>query len=150
MTHLRAGAWGLAAALLLTGCVAPATTTSGYASKAGRTAQAAVSAVRTALLAEDAYLRGRLTGTYLETTLREAEGTVGSVRSTFDSMQPPETSGADGLRATLDPLLEQADSGLTDLRIAARRDDRAGLTSAAGDLARTADRLDGFAREHPA
>ena len=41
-----------AIALLLAGCVTPAPSTDAYAAKAGRTAQAAVSAARTALLAE--------------------------------------------------------------------------------------------------
>jgi hypothetical protein len=101
------------------------------------------------LLAENAFVRGRLTAAYLETTLVDAEDTVGSVRTTFDSVQPPDTSGADDLRAALDPLLEHAGSGLTDLRIAARRDDRAALTSTAHDLGGVADQLDEFAQEHP-
>ena len=139
----------LLALLGLAGCVTPAPTTSAYAAKAGNTATAAVSAVRTALVAEDAYAHGRMTAAYLETTLVDAEDTLGSVRTTFDSVQPPDTPGADDLRAALDPLLEQAGSGLTDLRIAARRDDRAALASTAADLGAVADRLDAFAQEHP-
>jgi hypothetical protein len=145
---VRAARAALLAALLgLAGCVTPAPTTSAYAGKAGSTAEAAVSAVRTALLAEDAFVRGRLTAAYLETTLVDAEDTIGSVRATFDSVQPPDTPAADGLRGTLDPLLEQAGSGLTDLRIAARRDDRAALASTADDLGGVADRLEAFAQE---
>jgi hypothetical protein len=146
--RLRAG--GLTVlALALTGCVTPAPTTSDYAGKAGSSAQAAVSAVRTALLAEDAYARGRLTSAYLESTLVDAEDTLGSVQTTFDSVQPPDTRAADDLRGTLDPLLEDAGSGLTDLRIAARRDDAAALTSTAASLVGVADQLDAFAQEHP-
>jgi hypothetical protein len=135
-------------ALLLTGCVTPAPTTSAYAGKAANTAQTAVSAVRTALLAEDAYARGRLTSAYLETTLVDAEDSLGSVRTTFDSVQPPDTRAADDLRGELDPLLEQAGSGLTDLRIAARRADARALASSAADLTGVADQLDAFAQEH--
>jgi hypothetical protein len=134
--------------LVLAGCVTPAPTTSAYEGKAGNAAQAAVSAVRTALLAEDSYSHDRLTGAYLETTLVAAEDAIGSVRTSFDSVQPPDTHAADDLRGMLDPLLEQAGSGLTDLRIAARRDDRAALASTAGDLGGVADRLDAFAQEH--
>jgi hypothetical protein len=146
VSRLRPG--GVAVlALLLTGCVTPAPSTSAYESKAGNTASAAVSAVRTALLAEDTYARGRLTAPYLETTLVDAEDTIGSVRATFDSVQPPDTAAADDLRGRLDPLLEQAGSGLTDLRIAARRNDRAALASTADDLGGVADRLEAFAQE---
>jgi hypothetical protein len=88
VSGLRTG--GLAVlALLLTGCVTPAPTTSAYGGKAGSTAQAAASAVRTALLAEDAFGRERLTAAYLESTLVDAEDTLGSVRTTFDSIQRP-------------------------------------------------------------
>jgi hypothetical protein len=147
VNHVRAG--GLVGlALLLTGCVTPAPTTSAYEGKAGGTAQAAVSAVRTALLAEDAYAHGKLTAAYLESTLVDAEDSLGSVQTTFDSVQPPDTGAADDLRGTLDPLLEDAGSGLTDLRIAARRDDAAALTSTAADLTGVADKLDAFAQEH--
>jgi hypothetical protein len=37
----------------------------------------------------------------------DAEDTLGSVRTTFDSVQPPDTSAADDLRSTLDPQLVQ-------------------------------------------
>ena len=137
-----------ALAAVLTGCVAPATSTSSYEAKAAMTADDAVSAVRTALLAQDAYLDGRMTAAYLETVLVESEGAVGSVRTTFASIQPPATAEADALRAELDPLLEEADSGLTDLRIAARRDRPDDLAATAEDLAPVADELEAFGQEH--
>jgi hypothetical protein len=147
VNRLRVGSVAVLA-LLLTGCVTPAPTTSAYEGKAASTAQAAVSAVRTALLAEDAYARGKLTAAYLESTLVDAEESLGSVQTTFDSVQPPDTRAADDLRGTLDPLLEDAGSGLADLRIAARRDDAAALTSTAAHLTGVADKLDAFAQEH--
>ena len=148
---MKAGAVLAAAAVaLLSGCVAPAPTTAAYESKAAMTAQAAVSEVRTALLAEDACARNRMTAAYLETVLVDAEESLGSVQHTFDSVQPPDTMAADDLRSTLDPLLADATSGLTDLRIAARRDDTGELESIAGELSGVADQLEAFGKQHAA
>ena len=145
----RAPLLGIAlAALALTGCVAPAPDDASYESKAGMTAQAALSAARTAILSTRTYADGKLPGTYLEPVLQDAEQTLSSVRDTFDSVQPPATSAADRLRATLDPLLESAGSDVTDLRIAARRGRSGDLASAAGDLSGLADRLEAFGQEH--
>ena len=135
-------------AACLSGCVAPAVDTSDYESKATSTAQAAVSAARTAVLTTTTYDRGRLPVNYLEPVLVDAEDTLGSVLTTFDSVQPPATSSADAMRAELDPLLQRATSAVTDMRIAARRRESSELTRSAGALARVADRLESFAREH--
>ena len=151
MSTPRATALRLAAAataLLLSGCVTPAPTTAAYESKAAMTADAAVSEVRTAVLATNAYLRDGTTGAYLETVLVDAEEAFGSVQATFDSVQPPATPAADALRATLDPLLQDAGSGLTDLRIAARRQQRNPLGATAHDLSGVADKLEAFGKEH--
>jgi hypothetical protein len=137
-----------AAGLLLGGCVTPAPTTGAYEAKAGMTADAAVSEVRTALLATDAYLQGRMGAAYLETLLVDADESLGSVHDTFDSVQPPATPDADALRDTLDPLLEEAGSGVTDLRIAARRDRDDELRATAADLTGVADELDAFGKRH--
>jgi hypothetical protein len=80
--------------------------------------------------------------------LVDAEKTLGSVQTTFDSVQPPATTASDELRTTLDPLLESAASQLTELRIAARRGSTGALGSTADDLGRTADQLEAFATEH--
>ena len=145
---MRRAVWPVAVALLAGGCVAPAPTTAAYEEKAAMTAEAAVSEARTALLATDTYLRDGLTGAYLESVLVDAEEALGSVRATFDSVQPPETEAADALRTTLDPLLEDAGSALTDLRIAARRDARDELRTTAEELTGTADELEAFGEEH--
>src|SRR4051794_36477954 len=52
---------------LVSGCVAPAPTTADYEAKAAMSADAAVSEVRTAVLAADTSLRNRMTAAYLET-----------------------------------------------------------------------------------
>jgi hypothetical protein len=137
-----------AASLLLAGCVTPAPTTSAYESKAGMTAQAAVSEASTALVATDAYLHGRMGSGYLETLLSESEDSLGSVHDTFDSIQPPAAEGADALRGTLDPLLQDAGSAVTELRIAARRNRSADLRTVAGDLKTVVDELDAFGKQH--
>jgi hypothetical protein len=136
------------AGLLVGGCVTPAPSTSAYAAKAGMTADAAVSEVRTALVATDSYLHGRMTAAYLETLLVEGEEALGSVHDTFDSVQPPAGPGADSLRDALDPLLEDAGSAVTELRIAARRDRSDDLRTTAGDLTGVADDLEAFAKQH--
>jgi hypothetical protein len=130
------------------GCVAPAPTTSAYEAKATQAAKAAVSAARTALIAEDAWAHTRMLSPYLETTVVNSEQALGGVRTSFDSVQPPATDSADALREALDPLLEQADSALSDLRIAVRRDDPGAMASAADDLSAVADRLAAFTQEH--
>ncbi|HLM03599.1 MAG TPA: hypothetical protein VK402_00265 [Blastococcus sp.] len=145
---MRRAVWPVAAALLAGGCVAPAPTTADYESKAAMAADAAVSEARTAVLAADAYVHGRLTAAYLEPVLVDAEEALGSVRATFDSVQPPATAGADALRETLDPLLEDAGSAVTDLRIAARRDARDDLADTAAELSDVADDLEAFGTEH--
>ena len=137
-----------AAVVLVAGCVAPAPTTSAYESKAGMTAEAALSELRTALVATDTYTRGGMPAPYLETLLVDAEESLGSVITTFDSIQPPDAPDADALRNELDPLLEDAGSGVTELRIAARRDDQAGLTTTADGLTGVADELEAFGKQH--
>jgi hypothetical protein len=152
VTRRRGAATVLAAAGigLLSACVTPAPTTADYEGKAVMTAEAAVSAARTAVTAARAYADGKLPATYLEPMLVDAEDTLDSVQSTFTSIQPPATAAADHLRGTLEPLLDDAGSAATAMRIAARRESTTALTAAAGDLAAAADDLDAFAREHGA
>jgi hypothetical protein len=144
----RLGLAGAAVAMLLSGCVTPAPSTSAYESKAGMTAEAADSAASTALVATRAYLHRRMGSAYLETLLVDAEESLTSVHDTFDSVQPPATEAADALRGTLDPLLENAGSALTDLRIAGRRNSSHDLRTAAGALSSVAARLDAFGKQH--
>jgi hypothetical protein len=141
-------AWLGAAVFLLSGCVTPARTSSTYEQKAAMTAEAAVSAARTAVLAAETYAEDKLPTRYLEPVLVESEETLGEVESTFDSIQPPGVGNADEVRAELDPLLQKASSAATEMRIAARRHRSDDLAAAADDLAKAADELDAFAQEH--
>lgn len=143
-----AGLAGACCALVLTGCVGPAPDDAAYESKAAQSAQAALSAARTALLSSRTFLDARLPAGYLDPVLTSSEQALGSVRTTFDSVQPPPTAASDRLRSTLDPLLESASSEVTELRIAARRDRAGALGSTADHLSRTADQLEAFAGEH--
>jgi histidinol-phosphate/aromatic aminotransferase/cobyric acid decarboxylase-like protein len=146
-TPFAAGVMAVAIGLL-SGCVTPAPTTADYEAKAAMSAQAAVSAARTAIVAARAYTDGKLQTTYLETTVVDAEDTLGAVQTTFTTIQPPPSAAADRLRDALEPLLQDAGSAATDLRIAVRRNDRKALSSSVDDLATAADKLDTFAQEH--
>ena len=133
--------------VLLAGCTGPVRSFTVYESKAGKTAQAAVSAVQTALLATDAAAAGKAYGRYLSETLAEAEADLTSAQGTFDGIQPPEDR-SDQLRGELDELLGKAVEGLADLRIAARRGRFGELPAIARPLHGLSDRLDGFAKAH--
>jgi len=138
----------LAGAALLNGCVAPAPTTSAYEGKATRTAQDAGAQVQTARLAAGAALADRMPQAYLETVLSQAEDGFGSIQDTFDSVQPPDDPTADQLRDTLDTLLTAGSDGLGQLRIAARREDRAQVEATVRSLGPVAAALQRFAEEH--
>jgi hypothetical protein len=149
MTRWLAATAGVAAALLFTaGCVAPASSTTDYEADAAMSAEAAVSAARTAVLATQTYAKGDLPTKYLEPTLVDAEDNLDSIQSTFTSIQPPDTAAADDLRTALQPLLDDAGSAVTEMRIAIRRDSTAALLAATDELATAADKLDAFAEEH--
>jgi hypothetical protein len=146
--RLPAVALAIVTVLLLGACVSPAPTTAVFEAKAGLTASDATSAARTAVLAVETFRAGNLTAAALEVLLQESEASLDSVGSTFDSVQPPRTAAADDLRRSLDDLLSQAQDDARELRIAARRDDRAELRSSSGSLAQVATKLDAFAQEH--
>jgi hypothetical protein len=133
--------------VLLAGCTGPVRSFTVYESKAGRTAQAAVSAVQTALLATDAAAAGKAYGRYLSQVLTDAEEDATSAQGTFDGIQPPDDR-ADRLHGQLDDLLTKAVGGLADLRIAARRGRLAELPAIARPLQKLADQLDAFAKAH--
>jgi hypothetical protein len=138
----------LVAVFAVSGCVGPARTTQTYESKAVRTANDSLSALETALLSVQTSLRGRMMQAYLETVLSNAEDSISSIQSTFDSIQPPDTDTADRLRDSLDTLLSDGAAGMAQLRILARRQDTMNLAAEARTLAATADGLEKFARTH--
>jgi hypothetical protein len=129
--------------LLLGGCVGPARTSEAYLRKASTSVDDVRSAVETARLAVDAAAGDRATEAYLSILLREAEGQATSVQTSFASIQPP-NEDADRLREQVDGLLSDAVSLLADLRIGARRGDKAALTGRAPELEALSQRLSDF------
>jgi hypothetical protein len=85
---------------------------------------------------------------YVETVLVDAEEGITSVQSSFGSIQPPDTGEADDLHGTLTTLLADGADGLTQLRILARRQDRARLAATVRSLDPVARRLERFTAEH--
>jgi hypothetical protein len=133
---------------MLPGCVGPATTDAAYRGKAVHAADAAQSAVQTAVLTARGQLDGRVLSPYGRVVLSNVEQDMSSVQGSFDSVQPPDDGVADQLRNTLDKLLTRAASDLTELRIAARRDDSNQMASVVKDLVMLAPKLESFSKEH--
>ncbi|HJQ42580.1 MAG TPA: hypothetical protein VJ831_05820 [Jatrophihabitantaceae bacterium] len=137
--------WAPAAlpALLLTlaACVGPAPTTEDYLGKARHSADSAVSALQTALLAVDSNRKGNLFAAYLDVLLSEAEDDFGSVQQQFDSIQPPHTDRADRIRSQLDTLLSKGSDTLSQLRILERRDESRLLVKTAAGIPPLVDKL---------
>jgi hypothetical protein len=146
--HCRLPAAMVAVSVTVAGCVGPATTGAAYRGKAVHAADAAQSAVQTAVLTTKGMLGGRMLGTYGEVVLSNAEQDLESVQQSFDSIQPPDLSTSDKLRNGLDPVLSTASSDLTDLRIAARRDDSVQMKRLLQDLVKVASKLDSFSTDH--
>src|SRR3954465_8271548 len=105
----------VAVSITASGCVGPATTDAAYRGKAVHAADAAQSAVQTAVLTTNGLLGGRILGAYGEVVLSTAEEELSSGQQAFDSIQPPDDAVSDKLRDTLDPMLSSASSDLTDL-----------------------------------
>lgn len=136
----------LTVSLALAGCVGNAATTGAYRGKANLSAEAASSALQTALLAVQTSAKGNLFDSYLEVTLSEAEDDFGSVQQQFDSIQPPNTAEADNIRDRLDTLLTKGASTLADLRIAARRDQQDLMIKTARDIPPLVSKFDSLAQ----
>jgi hypothetical protein len=133
-----------AAAVALSGCTPSARTAGPYRAKAVTAAEAVASALQSDRLVVLAVRRGHTTAAYVSVATSQAEDDGSSAASTFLSIQPP-NGASDRLRAELADLLDAATSVLGDVRIAGRRGDRSRLVSLDEDLAKAAERLDGFA-----
>jgi hypothetical protein len=130
--------------LVLSACVGNAATTDAYRGKAHLSAKAASSALETALLAVQTSAKGNLLDSYLEVTLSQAEDDFGSVQQQFDSIQPPNTAEADRIHTRLDTLLTKGASTLSDLRIAARRDQQDLMIKTSQDIPPLVEKFDAF------
>lgn len=146
--RIRGALLVVASALLLAGCVGPATTTAAYRGKAVHAADAAVSELETVVLTSGAVLDGKMLQAYAETVVSEAEDALSSVQGSFDSIQPPDDTVSDQLRTEVDDLLTTGLGDLSDLRIALRRGGGSQLAQLADGLKRTAAQLSAFSEAH--
>jgi hypothetical protein len=133
------------AILLCSGCVAhpvgPARTFDSYAAKASTTVESTLSAVETVRLLADTASDGGIFGPYTSVAISEQEDTLGGLRGTFMSIQPPPDERSAQLRDELSKLLTDAFDDVGDIRIAARRGQLDDLAALAAPLAGVADDL---------
>jgi hypothetical protein len=99
-----------------------------------QSAVALVSAVATAQLAAGQLVAGKSTGAFADAVVTDAEKDADSVQTTLDSRQPPDSRSVT-LMKQADQAVQAAVTGLTDLRIAVRRDDARAIRAAQGELA---------------
>jgi hypothetical protein len=138
----------VASALVLAGCVGPATTTAAYRGKAVHAAGAAVSELETVVLTSGAVLHGKIMQAYAETVVSEAEDALSSVQGSFDSIQPPDDTVSDQLRTVVDDLLTAGLGDLSELRIALRRGAGEQVAVLADALKQTSAKLSAFSESH--
>lgn len=127
-------------AVVVAACVGPARSESDYRADIGNTATMAVSFIRSAQLTVDAVERGKAAAPYVGRRLTEDENGLGSVITSFGSVQPP-SPDLDRLRAEVLALLNEAHSVVGELRIAAFRDHHDRMPSIGRPLDRLADEL---------
>jgi hypothetical protein len=115
----------LLAIIALAGCVAhpvgPARTYGSFAAKASTTVESAISAIETVRLLASAASDGGAFSSYVAVSVSEQEDSLGGVRGTFASIQPPPSADAAALRTQLLALLDRAFAHVGDVRIEARR-----------------------------
>jgi hypothetical protein len=122
----------MCAAVLLSGCVTPATGSDSYHDKAVTSVRAATSEVQTARLVLQLLSKHRIMSPYADETLTSSETALGSISDAFGSVQPP--TGDDALRDRVSTLLSDAEDAVAHARIAARRSDPVGAGDAADEL----------------
>ncbi len=140
-----------AVALLTAGCVShpvgPARTFETYEDKAATTAEAALSAVSTTMLAARVGTDGKAWGPYLSVLVSEQEDDIVGVQGTFASVQPPDAR-SDALRDQLDAILQPAVDHVTQVRITVRRGRLDDLASVAQPLDDDQRQLKAFLDDH--
>jgi hypothetical protein len=135
---------GLCAALVAAGCASPSPSYPDYLGKVQETATAMISAVATGQLAAGQLVAGRATGTFTDAVVTDAEKDADSIQTTLDSRQPPDDRSI-ALKDQADQAVQSAVTGLTDLRIAVRRNDIPGIRKAEAELAKVLPQLERFA-----
>jgi hypothetical protein len=137
------------AAVVLAGWLGLVVSTTGgpnptdYRTKVMQAAQGGLSAVRTARLAGEANLAGRVFGPYLSTVLDDAQRDLGDAGRRLGEQSPP-GPGSARLRDQLAPLLDTAARRTGDLALAADRGDAGAERAALDALGAVGDKLDDF------
>jgi hypothetical protein len=126
----------LALTVALTSCVSPAINADGYRGKVGHSAQKMAGIIGSAQLAAQLDLEGKLLDRFADQTISDAEQDAQSVLTSLDSVQPPDQTSIT-LRSQADQVLQDAASELSDLRIAQRRGDTAGMRQTLAELTTT-------------
>jgi hypothetical protein len=141
----RRGFTALVVVVELAGCVAhpvgPARDLEGYERKASTTVESALSAVQTVRLLADTAADGGALSSYTAIGVSEQEDSLGGVRGTFMSIQPPPGVDAAQLRHEVSTALTDAFDHVGDVRIEARRGHLDRLDEVAAPLAGDADTL---------
>lgn len=123
--------------LVLSGCVVPARDGAAYQEDASQSLQSATSAVRSAELALQSWLDGRMPGTSADVVVTDAEGALGPIDVAFGGVDPP-SRDSDKVRSDVVGLLGDAEDALAQSRIAVRRDDPEGVRAALDALDKAA------------
>jgi hypothetical protein len=129
----------LALAIVLGGCVTPATGNLSYRGKARMSVEAAISETQTARLTLQTLDRDRIFTTSADETVTAAESALGSISAAFDSVQPPRES--DRVHDQTSKLLSDSEDAVTAARIATRRNDKSEIRHALADLFRVIKQL---------
>lgn len=127
--RLLAAAVAIGAALAAPGCAGPTVTDGGYRAKTAGALNDISSALATAKLVEQLDQQGRMAFALTDQSISEAESDASDTQSSWATRQPP-SDEALKLHDTVEQPMQDAVSALTDLRIAERRDDAAGVADA--------------------
>lgn len=122
-----------AAMLAASACVGPTHDTPAYRTHAAVSLDTARSAVAAARIIAAQAERDRVLAPATSVMVRHTEETASHAESVFISRQPP-SSEADAIRHRALPLLEEASSKLSEMRIAAYRDDTGRLAELGREL----------------
>jgi hypothetical protein len=123
-------------ACLLCGCISPAINAEGYRGKVGHSAEKMAGIMGAAMLAAQLDLGGKMLQTASDNVVSDAENDAQSVVTSLSVVQPPDEISIQ-LRSRAEDVLQNAANELSDLRIALRRDDKAGMRSALAELGKT-------------
>jgi hypothetical protein len=140
--RIGGAAWVL---VFVAGCVphpvGPARTDASFERKAKSTLAGALSTTRTAAVTAAAGADGKATAQYLCIVLSEAEDSLGGVRGTFASIQPP-SGKADARRREVLAAVDRAFADAGQARIGCRRGERGRLSTFADTLEQDAKSLE--------